>query len=213
MPRGVILALALAALPACAEAKRLPPQDECSSAPGFGQFYRHFQNIVRQRDGKALITLIPPHDANMDFGGSNLSEFIRLWKLQTGRASPLWPELAKTLRLGCARDHGTSMAPYYFNHLPNTDPNGNPGDDVLTDGKVALRKAPNRKSPIVGQLDWDVMRRDPHRPSVKNWTAVIDGSGRRGYVPSAQLLDGLGYRAVFTQIHGRWAFTFFGDGD
>ena len=32
--------------------------------------------------------------------------------------------------MGCARDGRDFISPYYFNHLDNTDPNGDPGDDI-----------------------------------------------------------------------------------
>ena len=212
---AIILAGILALLATPAAAKRIPPRDECSTDPAFGAFYRQFRAIIARRDAPALIALIPAKGASMDFGGSSRSEFVALWHLKRGARSELWPVLSEVLDMGCARDGRDFISPYYFNHLDNTDPNGDPGDDVVSFGKATLRSAPSATAPAVADLHWDQLHTDYSRKgtATKGWRAVRDDAGRRGFIPEQQLRGGLDYRAMFRKVHGHWAFSFFGDGD
>lgn len=199
------LALLLAAHAAAAT---MPPKDECLARDGYFEFRHEFEAIVARRDATALIALVAP-DIKWNFGGEpdTRAAFARQWKLETGKASPIWPEFERMLRLGCAPEGAGVSFPYMVSHAPEE------GEFWLVTGNaVNLRAGANPASASRASLSWELVTLVPEGYG-EEWSSIRTADGKAGFVKSSFLRNFLDYRAGFEMRAGVWEMTYFVAGD
>ena len=198
-------ALALAA----ATPHLLPPVERCGGDPGFTRLRSQLWKAVAARDLRGLAALMSD-DVRISFGGGLGKEaFSQKW---TGSASDrelLWKELAKGMRLGCAK--AVDGAGKEYRVMPAMFVTGDDFDGFSTwvalPGAV-IRSRPKASAPIRTRLAaWRVLENVEHDGG--DW---IELPGR-GYVTVTQARSLLDYRIVFGRRAGQWRITAFVAGD
>ena len=214
--RAVIEAFAAALLslqaPSAADARILPPIDECARDEGFAQFRAHLLDVLARRDAAALRQLVAD-DVFYSFGGSEGRDgFFETFGLQEPQSSGLWGALAETLMLGCARRGGEMVAPYAFANWPDFD---DVGTSFLALPGAELHRAPSYDSDVIATLAWHVVEdvTGNFDTETQVWRQVRLGDGRTGYVRNRDLRVDIDFRAIFEQRGGRWLLTTFVAGD
>lgn len=213
--KSLIVALAIASLtPAAhaAPAKKFPPRDECLSVDGYFELRQKFEDAVKRRDSKAFLAMVSP-TLSWSFGGGNgKAEFVKEWKLDTGKASPIWAELDKIVRLGCYSNGPSEVVmPHYFGQDISMEDVGGGQALVLGTG-VNLRAQPNTSSASLRKLDWEVVVTTGASPDEK-WTKVKAADGKTGYIRNDYLREYLDYRIGFSRTGDTWVVHFFIAGD
>ncbi len=212
----LLLTLLVIAGASNAEARRLPPIDNCSEAPGFAAFRTELIQAVLHRD-VAFIRAMVAEDIAASPGVPPGRERFEAWGLAQPETSRLWTELETMLKLGCARDAagrvwvpGLSLAATAEEQA--VAPNG--ARQVLILGEhVPLLAAPTETSPAIATLNWDVVTATPNKPGYDDWWWVALPDGRRGYLTGANHIRFFSdYRAVFERRQGRWQMVLFATG-
>jgi hypothetical protein len=210
---------AIAAVPAIAVApaaagsvERFPPKDECLPVDGYFEFRQKFESIVQRRDMAAFLGLISP-DISWTFGGEfGRDSFAAEWKLSTGKASPIWAELDKIIRLGCAggEEEIVSMPHMFSQEVGTADRAASIA--LVLGPKVKLRAGPSTATAQKSLLNWEVVTIGDKDPSGK-WTKVETGDGKSGYVRNDYLRGFLDYRIGFQRKENGWKIIYFTAGE
>lgn len=209
---AIAMAMSLSAVAQAATAKSLPPRDECLSIDGYFDLRQQFEDIVKRRDAKALLAMVSP-TISWSFGGDGGKDsFAKEWKLETGKASPIWAELDQIVRLGCfVQGTDSPTMPHFFGQDMGTGDAG--GEMALVLGPaVNLRGGPGTNTQSLRKLNWELVATiegstDP------NWTKVKTGDSKTGYIRNDYLRGHLDYRIGFERKDKGWVISFFIAGD
>ncbi len=205
MSLAAAAALALFAPPA--QARTLPPRDECAADPGFARFRAELLDIAARHDATRLLAIVTD-DISFSFGGGEgRADFVEAWHLADPDSSGIWVELARVLVSGCARDGETMVAPYIFRRFPEELDAFAAG--VAAPGTLLYRTRSNEGDST--PISWEIL--EEAAPDGAGWARVRLSDGRTGYIESANLLSAIDYRAIFEKRGGQWRMTAFIAGD
>ncbi len=194
-----------------APAKTIPPKDECLSIDGYFDLRQNFEGIVKRRDAKALTAMIAP-TISWSFGGEEGKDaFLKSWKLETGKASPIWAELDQIVRLGCfSQGPDNPTMPHFFGQDTGA---ASPGGAALVLGPaVNLRAQPTTASASLRKINWEVVT-TLEVSADELWTKVQTADGKTGYIRNDYLRGDLDYRIGFERKDKGWVVSFFIAGD
>ncbi len=219
MKKSITIALAsligLTTTAQAAPAKQIPPKDECLSIDGYFDLRQKFEDIVKRRDAKAFLAMVSPA-ISWSFGGDGGKDgFAKNWKLETGKASPIWAELDQIVRLGCfSQGPDNPTMPHFFGQDSGAP---SPGGSALVLGPaVNLRAQPTTASTSLRKVNWEVVTTLEQSPDGQ-WTKVKDAEGKTGYIRNDYLRGDLDYRIGFERKDankgGGWVISFFIAGD
>ncbi len=210
---GIALAaiMALTASAHAAPAKQIPPKDECLAIDGYFDLRQNFEGIVKRRDAKALTAMIAP-TISWSFGDEGGKDaFLKNWKLETGKASPIWAELDQIVRLGCfSQGPDNPTMPHFFGQDTGAE---SPGGSALVLGPaVNLRAQPSTASASLRKINWEVVT-TVEASADGLWTKVQTADGKTGFVRNDYLRGDLDYRIGFERKDKGWVISFFIAGD
>jgi hypothetical protein len=209
---ATLLATTLTTPTQAAPAKQFPPRDECLSIDGYFELRQKFEDIVKRRDTKGLLAMVSPAISwsfGDDSGGKDA--FAKQWKLETGKASPIWAELDQIVRLGCF-NQGTDnpTMPHFFGQDTGAQ---SPGGMALVLGPaVNMRAQPTTASASLRKINWEAVTTLEQSDDSK-WTKVKDAEGKTGYIRNDYLRGDLDYRIGFERKDKGWVISFFVAGD
>lgn len=223
---GALLALlAAAAAPAIAPAAepyprvQLVPQDKAIADPSFAAFRKKLDAVVTAKDASALRAMLAPQ-VRVSFGGeSGPDAFFERWK-PAEPGSELWPLLAKLLTLGSTGERSddgvTATYPYAYAAFPDDLDAFTSG--VITGRGVKVREKADAASPVVTQLDYDVVKVrdwkfDGETGTSPPWIEVELWNGKTGFVAKSMIRSPGDYRVGFTKQDGTWKLTYLVAGD
>jgi hypothetical protein len=200
------------AAPAAAPAKHFPPRDECLGIDGYFDMRQKFEDIVKRRDAKALLAMVSPA-ISWSFGGETGKDaFAKSWKLETGKASPIWGEIDQIIRLGCfSQGTDNPTMPHYFGQDVGTN-GANGGSALVLGPAVNVRAGPSTATVSTRKINWEVVT-TLERSSDELWTKVQGTDGKTGYIRNDYLRDYLDYRIGFERKDKGWVISFFIAGD
>ncbi len=211
----LLLAILLLAIPSAAEARRRSDvvTDTCSSDRSWVAYRTAFNGAVARRDVRALLPLIA---TDISFGSNRTGRaaFARQWGLATPASSTLWTELAKIMRLGCARDRQRlHWAPSMFldEEAPD-DATYGPQAAVIGAG-VPLRAGPSDASRLVARMSWDIVFLPEHDDGRGAWVHAVLDNDHEGFVRRSQVHSLTGPYALFAKERGQWRLVFLGTRD
>jgi hypothetical protein len=204
-----LAALLIAAAPANALPRKLPPVDQCAKDPSFVKFRAALKQAVAKKDREAFLKMLSPK-VLVNFGGASGPEvFAAQWDFDPD-SHGIWDLLKTMLRMGCARSSGARVIPSLIVQLEPY------ADEDLFDAVVILPGAKLYKETGV----------ESSNPSTVPWTVapvtsrpgdLVTGvrlpDGREGYISDDDLYEPLGYRMVIEKLDGRWMITAFVAGD
>lgn len=172
----------LAAAPAQAVPRKLPPLEQCSGDPELVKFRAALNDAAKREDGKALLALFAP-DAKRPAGygpprpgeQSDPSDIM---------PKEDWNLLGTILRAGCARSGEDRIIPSVPVQVERYS------DDELTDRVLILAGAklygqPYEEKSVTATLAWDVAKAVGTGGDF--WTGVRLSDGRTGWVSDDQL--------------------------
>jgi hypothetical protein len=195
-----------------APAKQYPPKDECLSIDGYFDMRQKFEDIVKRRDAKAFLAMVSPAISWTFGGGEGKAEFAKDWKLETGKASPIWAELDKIVRLGCVSQGPDSpVMPHMFGQDPGTGDVG-AGAALVLGPAVNMRAQPTTAAASMRKLNWEVVTLQEGSTD-PNWNKVQTADGKTGYIRKDYLRGFLDYRVGFERKDKGWVISFFIAGD
>jgi hypothetical protein len=209
---AIVAAMTLSTGAFAAPAKTFPPRDECLSIDGYFELRQKFEDIIKRRDAKALLAMVSPAISwsfGDDSGGKDA--FAKQWKLETGKASPIWAELDQIVRLGCF-NQGTDnpTMPHFFGQDTGAQ---SPGGMALVLGPaVNMRAQPTTASASLRKINWEAVTTLEQSDDSK-WTKVKDAEGKTGYIRNDYLRGDLDYRIGFERKDKGWVISFFVAGD
>lgn len=222
---AILVVLAAAAAPATAPAAepyprvQLAPQDKAIADPSFAAFRKKLDAVVAAKDASALRAMLAPR-VLVSFGGeSGPDAFSERWK-PADPGSELWPLLAKLLTLGSTvekSDEGvTATYPHAYAAFPDDLDAFTSG--VITGRGVKVREKPDEAAPVVGQLDYDVVKVpdwkfDAETGTSPPWIEVELWNGKTGFVAKSAIRSPGDYRVGFTKQDGAWKLTYLVAGD
>jgi hypothetical protein len=209
---ALVAIIALTTTAHAAPAKVIPPKDECLSIDGYFDLRQNFEGIVKRRDAKALLAIIAP-TISWNFGGEPDSKeaFAKNWKLETGKASPIWAELDQIVRLGCfSQGPDNPTMPHFFGQDTGA---ASPGGAALVLGPaVNLRAQPSTTSASLRKINWEVVT-TVEVSADGLWTKVTTTDGKTGFIRNDYLRGDLDYRIGFERKDKGWVVSFFIAGD
>jgi Bacterial SH3 domain len=210
---GIAIAaiMAVTASAHAAPAKVIPPKDECLAIDGYFDLRQNFEGIVKRRDAKALSAMIAP-TISWSFGGEGGKDaFLKSWKMETGKASPIWAELDQIVRLGCfSQGPDNPTMPHFFGQDTGA---ASPGGAALVLGPaVNLRAQPTTASASLRKINWEVVT-TLEVSADELWTKVTTADGKTGYIRNDYLRGDLDYRIGFERKDKGWVVSFFIAGD
>jgi Bacterial SH3 domain len=208
---ALVAIMALTTTAHAAPAKVIPPKDECLAIDGYFDLRQNFEGIVKRRDAKALSAMIAP-TISWSFGGEGGKDaFLKSWKMETGKASPIWAELDQIVRLGCfSQGPDNPTMPHFFGQDTGT---ASPGGAALVLGPaVNLRAQPNTSSASLRKINWEVVT-TLEVSADELWTKVQTADGKTGYIRNDYLRGDLDYRIGFERKDKGWVVSFFIAGD
>ena len=190
-----------------AQGPMLAPVSDEARDQSFSAYVSRLKSAVAKRDVKALRNLVAPDVISGGFGAKDQlgwETFRKLWDLDR-RDAPVWDTLADLIGLGFFREGpAIFVTPYVAWKFPkDLDPSQYL---VVLRDPLPLRKEPNRDSPVVGKLAFDIVKRvDPQAAlGAFDWVQVETSTGTRGFVQAAQVRSPLMPRAQFSNQDGRW---------
>jgi hypothetical protein len=202
----------LSAAAYAAPAKTIPPKDECLVIDGYFDLRQNFEGIVKRRDAKALLAMVSPV-ISWNFGGEEASKaaFSKNWKLETGKASPIWAELDQIVRLGCfSQGPDNPTMPHFFGQDTGAQNVG--GSALVLGPAVNLRAQPSTASASLRKINWEVVTTgDASTDGL--WTKVTTADGKTGFIRNDYLRGDLDYRIGFERKDKAWVISFFIAGD
>jgi hypothetical protein len=204
--KRLVLPLLLLALACPAQARTLPPGDECAADADFARFRAELLDAVARHDAARLLGMTAD-DIEFSFGGeSGKAAFVATWGLADPHASGLWRELAQVLASGCAREGEEMSSPYWFSRFPD---HLDAFDSGLAGPQARLYATPSVEAASV-PIAWQVLA----EAAVEGgWARVRLEDGRSGHIEAADLLSPIGYRALFARRGGAWRMVAFIAGD
>jgi Bacterial SH3 domain len=215
MQNKLILGLLLAASATATQAvpaKQFPPRDECLAMDGYFDMRQNFESIVKRRDSKAFLAMVSPAISWSFGGGEGKAEFAKEWKLETGKASPIWAELDQIVRLGCVTQGADAVVmPHLFGQDPGTGDAG-AGNALVLGPAVNVRAEPSTSSASLRKLNWEVVQ-TAGMDSSEKWTKIKSADGKGGYIRNDYLRGFLDYRIGFERKEKGWVVSFFIAGD
>lgn len=211
--RAFVLALALAAAPAAADAEPiLRPVDDAPKNPAFAAFRDSLRAAVERHDADALLAVV---DSNIKIGfgeDSGLAGFENRWEFRKA-GGELWRELGATLALGGTFDDGGNfVAPYVFSRWPVAVEAFS--HVAITGRGVRVRARPALDAPVLARLSYAILPLPRVGSGEYNdFTTVRLPGGRTGYVADRYVRSPVGYRAFFAPSQGSWKMVLFLAGD
>jgi Bacterial SH3 domain len=209
---AAIAAFTMASGISAAPAKQIPPKDECLAIDGYFDLRQNFEGIVKRRDAKALLAMVSPV-ISWNFGGEPASKeaFAKNWKLETGKASPIWAALDQIVRLGCfSQGPDNPTMPHFFGQDTGAE---SPGGSALVLGPaVNLRAQPSTASASLRKINWEVVT-TVEASADGLWSKVQTADGKTGYIRNDYLRGDLDYRIGFERKDKGWVISFFIAGD
>ena len=211
--RAALLLAGLLVLASPAESfpLKLPPVDECTSAPGLGAFRNRLAGVVARKDSRALLAMLAD-DVLINFGGEEGPQaFAETWALDRPGKSDLWPLLTKIMKLGCVQS-GKKFA------IPSLTMQFEPDADedlfdifVVISPNAPLRSGSAAGSPVIAHLAWDVVKAIDQSGGAQTRIELQDG--RQGWVDAEQLYNPASYRLFMEKRAGKWTITALVAGD
>ena len=194
-----------------APAKMIPPKDECLSIDGYFDLRQNFESIVKRRDAKALSAMIAP-TISWSFGGEGGKDgFLKNWKLETGKASPIWAELDQIVRLGCfSQGPDNPTMPHFFGQDTGAESAGQAA--LVLGPAVNLRAQPTTSSASLRKINWEVVT-SIEASADGLWTKVKTADDKTGFIRNDYLRADLDYRIGFERKDKGWVVSFFIAGD
>ena len=195
-----------------APVKQFPPKDECLSIEGYFDLRQKFEDVIKRRDAKALLAMVSPSirwSFGADSGGK--AGFAKQWKLETGKASPIWAELDQLERLGCfSQGIDAPTMPHVFGQDTGAQ---SIGQSALVLGPaVNLRAQPTTTSPSLRKINWEeVTTLELSKDEL--WRKVKTADGKTGYIRRDYLRGDLDYRISFERTDKGWMIDSFVAGD
>jgi hypothetical protein len=195
-----------------APAKQFPPKDECLSIDGYFDLRQNFEGIVKRRDAKAFLAMVSPAISWTFGGGEGKDAFAKEWKLETGKASPIWAELDEIVRLGCfSQGTDNPTMPHLFGQDPGTGDAG--GEAALVTGPaVNMRAQPTTAAASLRKINWEVVK-TLETSKDELWMKVQTADGKTGFIRRDYLRGFLDYRIGFERKDKGWVIAFFIAGD
>ena len=200
----------LAALLAQPEAipERLPPVENCSTELGFDEFRARLQEVVANKDKRALLTMLS-EDVEVNFGGDHgPALFAANWKFDEPGDSRVWAELEEALSQGCTQSGDALVAPSFVANFPEQL---DAFETVILPPGAELHTAKAGASAGKGTLDWHLAT--VIESADEAWLEVKLADGRQGFVRYDQTVNPLDYRLVFEKRGGEWKIAAFVAGD
>jgi hypothetical protein len=205
---ALLLAIVLAAP---AQARALPPHDECTNDPEFVRFRQQLVDVTIRHDAPGLLALVADdiefnHDG-VD-GDPGRAGFSRAWGLGDADRSSLWDALVRVLAAGCARDGEVVASPHLFLRFPaELDPwtagVGGPDARLYVEEKTTAARV---------IIPWEILE-EASLNSETGWVRVSLSDGRRGFLRREDLWSPIDYRAIFERRGGVWRLVAFLGGD
>ncbi len=195
-----------------APAKVFPPRDECLHIDGYFEMRQNFEGIVKRRDAKAFLAMVSPA-ISWSFGADGGKEaFAKNWKLETGKASAIWSELDRIIRLGCiSQGEGTAAMPHMFGQDPGLAEASGSAALVLGPA-VNLRAQPTTASASLRKINWEVVE-VMGTSGTPPWSQVKTADGKTGHIRNDYLRGFLDYRIGFERKEKGWVISYFIAGD
>jgi hypothetical protein len=195
---------------AAAASLRYPPRDECLAIDGYFELRQNLEGIIKRRDKKALLAMAS-ENIKWSFGGDGGKlAFETEWKLNEAK-SPIWAELDKIIRLGCAAEDKYVTMPHFFaQEIPGAQGVGSAA--LVLGPEVKLRTGPSTSTAIKAVMNWDVVELGEKDPSGA-WTAVKTTDGKNGYIRNDYLRNQIDYRIGFERTAKGWQIAYFIAGD
>jgi hypothetical protein len=189
------------------------PKDECLHVVGYFDLRQKFEDIVKRRDSIALFAMLSPTITSEIGGAEGRDNFARAWNLAAGKASPIWPQLDKILRLGCVADSDMGVM---MPHLTGLDPhqNGNrvTAKALVLGANINLRAGPATTAVVIDTLSWKFVE-IPDEAITPAWTRIKTMEGKTGYINSNFLRAYLDYRISFSRQNNIWTLDVMYAGD
>jgi hypothetical protein len=185
-----------------------PFVDEAAKRPDFLAFRRALIAAIDRHDVEAIVAVADP-DICLDFGGGVGPDILRRYLNEDAKR---WQELRTVLTLGGTwREPDEFAAPYVYSAMPAG--RGEYEDAAIIGAGVRVRQAPRPDAAVVTTMSYCVVELVPQQAHNEQWTSIVLGEGRSGYVSSRFVRSQVDYRAGFKFKNGRWQMTFFLAGD
>ncbi|MFN8685224.1 MAG: SH3 domain-containing protein [Acidobacteriota bacterium] len=185
----------------------LAPVNDAPRDKDFTAYLKKLRGAVAKRDPQALKKLVSGKVIVGGFAEKDETGWYRFeTRWQPARAdSDLWDVLGDFLDLGFFRESpDTFVSPYLCWKFPRElDPSQHL---VVLRDALALRAKPDRDSPAVATLAFDVVRRKESSPAggAFDWVRVETAAGQTGYVQWANVRSPLMARGQFSRLDGQW---------
>lgn len=209
------LFVAVLALPATAQQRKLPLVDEGASDVSWLRFKKRVSDAIASRDRQFLLSILDKNVRNQSEKTRGIAEFRKQWELDTPDTT-VWRELATALQLGSAyvkRDKGGRelCAPYVLGKWPA---DLHPFDfAVVISRDSTVQAEPTTGSAALGRLSYDIVeiddwevddRKDPKQ----KWVKIHYGK-RAGYVLEEHVRSPVEQAACFVKSGNAWRMTGF----
>lgn len=204
---GLVVLAALLAQPE-AIPERLAPVENCSTEAGFDEFRARLQEVVANKDERALLTMLS-HDVEVNFGGDHgPALFAANWKFDEPGHSRVWVELEEALSQGCTQSGDALVAPSFVAQFPEQL---DAFETVILPSGAELHQAKAGASAWKSTLDWHLATVIDRADEA--WLEVRLVDGRQGFVRYDHTVNPLDYRLVFEKRGGEWMIAAFVAGD
>lgn len=164
---------------------RLHPVDESDLDNSFATFHAELKEIVRKRDGQALISLTAP-DIMLGFGGSGGHDDLRRMLAHQPSADDLWQTLLHALQPGAVQQGSDVYCLPYPSCLPSQFTNRFDAYSTLfvTQPQAALLSAPSVEADILQELDHDIVLLGVDLSDIQSeaYLPVVLRNGTQGYL-------------------------------
>lgn len=223
----VLAALSLGASPAkqstddadvdeakCPIGKVLPSVDDVQGKADLEAGLNKLRSAVANRDVAALQAMLKDKILfSFDEGESGKAGFLRQWRLVGSLVDPansdLWQEMGTALGRGGGWVGNTYCFPRAYAAWPD-ECDFSDYALVVRDG-VTFYHGPNRHSPVMGQLQAEIVRVPAGLDGA--WVQIINKDGHKGYVEQSDLAQAVGYRGCMEKDKGSWRLQSFVAGD
>ena len=189
---------------------RLMPADESSSDPQLQQLLQHLVRSAEAGDIDAIVAAADPGIRTTFGDGGGHADFRRMM-----RRPGLLEELASIIEMGGTfREEGNGRAfwiPYVYSEWPD-EVDAFDFVAVISD-QAPLFERPERSSPVLATLSYDILELDPAGAPTDGWRPVRTADGRRGWVQDAHVRSPVDYRAGLVRDADGWKLNVFVAGD
>jgi len=196
-----VAASMIAAAPANALPRKLPPIDQCSTDPSFVTFREALRGAAKRGDSKAFVAMFAPEaKAPTGYGGEvDPNDVI---------PAESWIMLETVLRMGCVRSGDKAIMPSVSHQLRRYRSASLKDKVVALDGAEMFDPMQEERK-VLGTLAWDVATTTI---SGDFWSGIRLADGRTGFVSDSDLYPlepDYGYEIRFEKRQGRWMITDF----